>query len=63
MKRKIEVTEADLWDGCGGFCRDCGADAYDCEPDADNYECEVCGARAVAGLEVLLIEGRLELVG
>jgi len=37
-----------------GFCLMCGAEGA-CEPDAENYECEACGARQVFGAEALLI--------
>ena len=37
-----------------GFCLACGEDADGCDPDASEYECEVCGARAVEGAENLL---------
>jgi hypothetical protein len=37
-----------------GFCRACGEDAYDCEPDAQNYECECCGENQVFGAEEFL---------
>ena len=38
-----------------GICIACGADTYGVEPDARRYECEACGARAVYGVEELLI--------
>ena len=38
-----------------GFCIACGADAEGVEPDAERYECGVCGARAVYGAEELLL--------
>jgi len=38
-----------------GFCRACGADAYECEPDARNYTCEECGEPEVFGAEELLL--------
>jgi hypothetical protein len=38
-----------------GFCLSCGADAEGCEPDAQQYECESCGAAAVYGAEEILI--------
>lgn len=38
-----------------GFCIACGEDAYECEPDAREYLCEVCGERAVYGAEELLM--------
>lgn len=37
-----------------GFCRACGADAYDVEPDARGYTCDACGASAVDGAEEFL---------
>lgn len=37
-----------------GFCLACGEDADGCEPDAEHYECEMCGANAVCGAEVAL---------
>ena len=39
-----------------GFCVACGEDAYGCEPDARNYKCESCGAKAVFGAEELALE-------
>ena len=38
-----------------GFCIKCGADAEGCEPDAQRYKCEECGARAVYGAEEILM--------
>lgn len=38
-----------------GFCLACGAEAEGVEPDAENYECEVCGESRVFGAEQLLI--------
>ena len=38
-----------------GFCVKCGEEADGCEPDAREYKCESCGARAVFGAEELLI--------
>jgi predicted amidophosphoribosyltransferase len=39
-----------------GFCKRCGADAEDCEPDARNYDCENCGEPQVFGADELLLE-------
>lgn len=39
-----------------GFCLACGADADGVEPDAREYECEVCGEFAVFGIEELVME-------
>jgi len=38
-----------------GFCLACGSDAYGCEPDAREYECEECGAGLVYGAEEVLM--------
>ena len=38
-----------------GFCAACGAEAFNCEPDARNYECESCGKREVFGAEEFLM--------
>lgn len=37
-----------------GFCVACGEEADGCEPDAERYECECCGKRAVYGAEQLM---------
>jgi hypothetical protein len=39
-----------------GFCKTCGAEAYNVEPDARNYTCESCGNADVFGAEELLME-------
>lgn len=39
-----------------GFCKACGHEQGGCEPDAENYECEHCGKRAVDGSFTLLME-------
>jgi hypothetical protein len=46
-----------------GRCLACGAEAYGVEPDAREYECEVCGEPKVYGLEELLMMGRVRLTG
>jgi len=38
-----------------GFCLICGNEAGGVEPDAENYECEACGADQVFGAEELLM--------
>lgn len=43
-----------------GFCIKCGYEQDGCEPDARNYECEECEARAVFGAEELLVMGYAE---
>lgn len=39
-----------------GFCLVCGSEQDGCEPDAQNYECESCGAEQVFGCEELMME-------
>ena len=55
-----EAQYADLSENYGGFCIVCGDEAWGVEPDARNYECESCGARAVFGAQELLLCGRIE---
>ena len=38
-----------------GFCIACGAEAYDVEPDARRYECDICGANKVYGAQEILL--------
>jgi len=38
-----------------GFCIACGVDADGVEPDAEEYECESCGAMAVFGAEEIVL--------
>ena len=52
IEQIVEAVEAD---DCLGFCIACGAEAFNVEPDARNYECEGCGARQVFGAEELLL--------
>jgi len=43
----------------GGWCLECGEEAYGIEQDARNYVCDCCGSPAVFGAEQCLIEGRV----
>ena len=38
-----------------GFCLACGNEQDGCEPDARQYECDDCGARAVYGAEEIMM--------
>ena len=38
-----------------GFCLICGLEHGGIEPDAQNYECEACGAEQVFGAEELML--------
>lgn len=63
--KKITVSHAfydEMRGDYQGFCLSCNETAEGIEPDAVNYECEYCGKRQVFGIEVLLINGDLELV-
>lgn len=61
------VTEADFSAHCSdydGLCLACGEwTSGGVEPDAEEYECEVCGSHAVIGAEDALIRGRVEIMG
>lgn len=50
-----EILEAVARDDNRGFCRACGEEAYNVEPDARDYKCEACGAYEVYGAEELLL--------
>lgn len=52
LKRVMAAVEQD--DNIG-FCRACGEEAYNVEPDAHGYECESCGKHQVYGAEELLM--------
>jgi len=40
-----------------GFCLACGEEVMGVEPDAEKYQCEICGESKVYGAEQLLIMG------
>jgi predicted RNA-binding Zn-ribbon protein involved in translation (DUF1610 family) len=54
LKKIMAAAEADAYIG---FCVACGAEAEGVEPDAREYECDVCGEKKVFGAEELLICG------
>lgn len=65
MKLHPSLTAERIMESCArrrnsldnpGFCIACGEEAEDCEPDAREYECLVCGENKVYGDEELLIE-------
>ena len=45
-----------------GWCTECGSRREQTEPDAREYQCEVCGSRTVYGAEEWINEGWLEVV-
>jgi hypothetical protein len=57
MNRVIEALEEDE---CIGFCLACGEEQPGVEPDAREYECDVCGQRQVYGAEEVMLMGAVE---
>jgi len=60
----IKITEEeynDMRGNGGGFCLDCGIEAFGIEPDARNYTCDDCEADEVFGIEELLMMGKIEI--
>ena len=56
----ISISQEGI-DAYQGICISC-TEFKDCvEPDAENYECECCGAFEVMGLEQALICGKIEI--
>jgi Zn finger protein HypA/HybF involved in hydrogenase expression len=67
MQRKLwhkDVTEEAILEACErastsldnpGICLQCGGENDGCEPDAERYRCEHCGAHQVYGAEALLL--------
>jgi len=41
--------------GTMGFCVECGAESYNCEPDAAEYVCDACGERRVFGATEIMV--------
>ncbi len=57
--RYEDVQEA--IDAMQGICLACGEIHEGIEPDAENYQCEVCDALAVCGIEQALLIGVLSI--
>jgi len=49
------AEESAFGDEYTGYCLECGYEHEGVEPDARNYVCESCGARAVYGAEEIVI--------
>ncbi len=63
-REPITITDADYRAALNehtGLCLECGAERGCCEPDARRYRCEECNARAVYGIEELMLMGLLEI--
>lgn len=59
--RKITFEQfQDATEAMAGYCIECGAWRDCCEPDAREYLCQECGAKAVYGAEELLIMGLVQ---
>ncbi len=50
---QIEAADSDY----GGFCLACGAEAFNCEPDARKYHCESCDLNLVYGAQEIGMMG------
>ena len=63
---KFSITEAELR-SCMfgteslGICLACGEQTDGVEPDAEGYECEICGRRTVMGVPQALLAGELDI--
>jgi hypothetical protein len=63
--KRFEMTEEEYLsyeEEMVGLCQACGEERDSCEPDASEYECEVCGKRQVYGVPNLLIMGGVDIV-
>jgi len=52
-----EIISAVERDDNIGFCRSCGNESMNVEPDAEHYPCESCEKKEVFGAQQLLIMG------
>lgn len=62
---ELKLTDDEIMDASEngiGYCKACGAERYGCEPDAENYTCEDCGAAAVDGIDNWLCSGRVKIM-
>lgn len=59
---QISITEyQDANDAGQGVCLACGGFRDAVEPDAEGYDCEICGVAQVFGLEVALILDEIDV--
>lgn len=55
-KRVCDAVEREMFGTDNpGFCLACGHEQEGCEPDAEDYECEVCGEHKVWGAAQVLL--------
>lgn len=63
-----DITDQAIQEACArrlssldnpGFCLACGAEVEGIEPDAEDGECEICGAEEVCGAEEILMAGAI----
>lgn len=62
----VTLTEAEYKEACDnyqGICLECEELQDGVEPDAENYECESCGAFEVMGIEEALLMGEIDIAG
>lgn len=58
---KAELSRVVFNDNNEGWCVGCGEFHIGVEPDATRYDCELCGANKVYGLEQLLMMNLIEV--
>ena len=64
METTLAVSAEDFkeyQDSYIGVCESCHALRDECEPDAENYECEECGEESVVGMEWALMKGVISI--
>jgi len=62
MPRVAGFTYRDMCDDNMGWCPDCQDFTRDCtEPDAENYDCPLCGGDSVMGAEQALLLGKIDI--
>ena len=57
MLKLDQITEAIAADNYIGFCKSCGEEHHNCEPDMQREKCQSCGEFEVYGAEQLFIMG------
>jgi len=56
LDKAVRLAEQSMRDtSYPGICISCGHEEDGCEPDACNYECEVCESATVFGAEELIL--------
>ena len=62
----FELTESEFLlhdNACEGFCTSCGDVRSGVESDAERYFCESCRSYTVFGMSILLLSGKIDIIG